>query len=669
MSTTAGTPIDRASLPARTYWLQCTLAAAATATAIDAAILQQKKSFFTGGFLAATQAASVPEAAGFLAASLVVDTSVVGVFVLLLLWATSRLRLTRAARFVLLVAGSLTPLVIWNFISYSLLAYLGDAFDLGLMFDLAGREPGEILAVASSHMAAPAGLTLLAVVGVMAASWTVNRFDRRSARGPVRVTLRLAAAATALTLAGIATSTIGSALDDVLEDGLRRKPTGNSYMRAVAALTDFDRDGFGIGGRTSDTAPFDSAVYPYALDVPGNGIDENAVGGDLPSAEPAYRELSAVTAPWRHRPDVVLFVLESFRADALGASVAGKPVTPVLDALGREGVSSARAFSHNGYTVASRVHLFTGSLAGLRSGSLIDDFKANGYETAYFSGQDESFGGSAAGVGFDRVDVAYDARQDRDRRYTTFTTAGSLAVSHKTLQERIEGFLASRHSSRPLFLYVNFHDTHFPYHHRDIDPLVSERTLRQSEIVPARREALHEMYLNTAANVDRAVGRTLDAVTRALTSPPAVIVTADHGESLFDGGFLGHGYALNDAQTRIPLVVRGLPMEIREPFGQIDLRDAIGLALTTGDTDGAAPRLVPSPGRVVFQYLGSIHRPRQIALADGSARAIYDFRDRRVTLPHGASVRPDALQDAGAEALLRLVNFWERMMLAVGSRK
>ena len=657
-------PVERR--PGR-VWIEGTLLAAAAATTIDAVLLQQKKSFFTGGFLTATQAASLPQAAGFLAVSFVVDASAVGLFALIILWATSGLRLTRAARSLMVAAACLTPLLIWNFIHYRLLAYLGDAFDLGLMFDLTGRKPGEILAVASSHAAAPVGLTVLTVGAVVGMVWGVNRINPRAERWQFRVTRRLVVAAAALAVAGVTASAVGSATADVLEDGLRRKPSGNFYTRAVAALTDFDGDGFGIGGRTSDSAPFNSAVYPYALDIPGNGIDDDGVGGDLPSAEPVYRETPAVTAPWRHRPNVVLVVLESFRADAVGAFVNGKPVTPVIDALARGGVSSTRAFSHNGYTVESRSHLFTGSLGGLRGGSLVDDFKDNGYETAYFSGQDESFGGPVAGVGFDRVDVAYDARQDRDRRYSTFTTAGSLAVSHKTLQERIEGFLASRDRSRPLFLYVNFHDTHFPYHHREIEPLVSERVLGQSQIAPENREALREMYLNTAANVDRALGRTLEAVTLAVGSPPAVIVTADHGESLFDEGFLGHGYALNDAQTRIPLVVRGLPMTIHEPFGQVDLRDAIGTALTTsGDLEGSAPRLVGSPGKVVLQYLGSIDRPRQIAFADGAARTLYDFRDRRATRRDGTAVRAEALQGAGAETLLRLVHFWERVMLARG---
>ena len=298
----------------------------------------------------------------------------------------------------------------------------------------------------------------------------------------------------------------------------------------------------------------------------------------------------------------------------------------------------------------------TGSLAGLRQGSLIDDFKAQGYETAYFSAQDESFGGPGFGVGFDRADVRFDARDDRDRRYSTFTTAGSLAISHVVLNERIDAFLRRRDRTRPLFLYVNFHDTHFPYHHREIEPLLSDRRVSQGQIAPAQAEAVREMYDNTAANVDRAVGTTIAMVAAATGRAPAVIVTADHGESLFDEGFLGHGYALNDAQTRIPLVVRGLPMEIAEPFGQVDLRDAITRTLSRPwDTGAQRPRLVDAPAKVVFQYLGNLERPRQIAFASGATRLTLDLRNHRT---FGAAGPVPATAD------LELIHLWERLLLA-----
>jgi hypothetical protein len=593
------TPGWRRHLPqspglSRHAWTYGVIAGAAAMTTVDAALLQRKKSFFTGGFLVATHATNLAETIGFLLGSLVVDASIIGVLAVCLLWLFSRARLTRLARFTLVMCA-VAPLVIWDFINYSLLAYLGDAFDLGLMFDLTGRDPGEVLAVASSHLLAPGALILAAVAALAGTVWTLNWYEAPSARSRTHVPRRLAAAAGGLFLVGLLTSTAASSASDLLEDGLRRKASGQVFMRLTAALTDFDGDGFGIGGRTSDPAPFNGAIYPYALDLPGNGIDEDALGGDLRSTEPPYTE-AAAAQPFRHRPNVVFFMLESFRADAVGRVVNGIPVTPVLDGLAREGMSSSLAFSHNGYTSQSRFHTFTGSLAGVRQdGSLVDDFNANGYQTAYFSAQDESFGGSSLGVGFDRAEVAYDARQDRGRRYSTYTTAGSLAVSHATLQQRIEAFLETRDSGRPLFLYVNFHDTHFPYHHGEIAPLVSSNLLPRAQIRPSRKDAVQETYYNAAANVDRALGSTLEAVTRALGSPPAVIVTADHGESLFDEGFLGHGYALNDVQTRIPLIVRRLPLEIAEPFGQVDLRSAIGKALSRSDRQDAMPRVFLDP--------------------------------------------------------------------------
>ena len=647
-------------------WLRGTAAAAIGITALDAALLQQKKAFFTGGFLTEIHVDGAAGAVAFLTTSLLVDAGVAGLIAVAILLAFSRLRLGRRARLVLAGAGALAPLVIWDFINYSLLTYLGDAFDLGLMFDLTGRDASEVFAVASSHLVVPAALTVAAAASLAGLVWTVDRFAGSARRAPSTVSRRLAAGAAALFAAALVLFGAATAASDTIEDGLRRKASGQLFIALTDVLTDFDGDGFGIGGRTSDPAPFDGAIYPYALDVPGNGVDENAVGGDLTAAD-AYVERAPGGGPWARRPDVVLFVLESFRAGSVGRTVAGRPVTPVMDALAAEGISSLAAFSHNGYTTQSRFHLLTGSLAGVGDGgSLVDDFRKQGYETAYFSAQDESFGGPALGVGFERADVRYDARQDRDRRYSTFTTAGSLAVPHDVLRQRIGEFLERRDARRPLFLYVNFHDTHFPYHHPGIEPLVADRTVPQARITPGNAGAVREMYDNTAANVDRALGATVEMVTASLGRRPAVIVTADHGESLFEEGFLGHGYALNDVQTRIPLVVRGLPLEIAEPFGQADLRGAIDAALSRDWNDGTArPRVFSQPGKAVFQYLGNIHRPRQIGFATGRGRVIYDFRDRRVIEDDGREARVSS--DVTGEAL-RLVHAWERMMLARAGR-
>lgn len=645
-------------------WARLTAAGALTATVLDAALLQRRRAFFTGGFLSVDHITHAGQAVGFLVGSLLADAAVIGVLVVAGLWVAGRLRWPRAVALSGALALALAPVVVADFVTYRIAAFLGDAFDLGLLFELAGRDPAEVFAVSSTHVWPLAAALVAAAAAIVGLGVVVFRALRRRTpsllpRWPAR---QLLVPALWLLLVGISVTAGLRAASEVLDNGLRRKPTANALGVVFDLVSDVDRDGFGPLSRPADPDAFDARIAPWAIDVPGNGVDEDGIGGDLPSAAPPYVEPGLPAARWAQRPDVVLIVLESFRADVIGERVGAQAVTPVLNALAAAGVASAHAYSHNGYTVQSRRHIFSGSLADLRQGTLIDDFKANGYEVGYFSAQDESFGGPAYGVGFDRADVAYDARQDADKRYSTFSTPGSLAVPHAVLAGNVEHFLAARRGGRPLFLYLNFHDTHFPYHHAGLSQILPTPVLPQAEIVPHRAEDLRRMYLNTAANVDGAIGRVLTAAREALGKDPAVIVLADHGESLFDGGFLGHGYALNEAQTRIPLIVSNLGLAIREPFGQVDLRGAIAEAMTASRQ--GRPELVPDRSRMVFQYLGTLRRPAQIALASLDGQIVYDFRTRRVKLDAGGWQAPETLATGDMPRLLDLIHLWERMMIA-----
>jgi hypothetical protein len=172
------------------------------------------------------------------------------------------------------------------------------------------------------------------------------------------------------------------------------------------------------------------------------------------------------------------------------------------------------------------------------------------------------------------------------------------------------------------------------------------------------------MYMNTVANVDQAIGALVSDVTRVRGRAPAVIVTSDHGESLFDEGFLGHGYALNDAQTQVPFVVEHLPLVLPQPFAQVDVRQAIWDALASVPDVDPRPDFSRPATTATFQYLGSIDRPREIGVLDGIGRTVYDFRNDRVQLPGAGWQRPDRLSEAGSASFLALVRRWERMMVA-----
>jgi hypothetical protein len=199
-----------------------------------------------------------------------------------------------------------------------------------------------------------------------------------------------------------------------------------------------------------------------------------------------------------------------------------------------------------------------------------------------------------------------------------------------------------------------------------VKPLVGTTVVEQHDISPARREDLRRMYFNTVANVDAAIGDLLERARMALGKAPAVIVTADHGESLFDEGFLGHGYALNEAQTRVPLIVRGLPVEIVEPFAQSSLRALVWDALAPARPRPAA--LAGAGDDEVFQYLGTLERPRQIALTGSNGQRIYDFREERARIGSSDWKPLNRLTPRESAEVVELVRFWERLRLAARQR-
>ncbi len=622
------------------------LACAIPATAVDVYLLDRKLGIFTGGYLAEHQIAGASWFVMFLALSVLTDVAVLAPIIAAVLW-VARLRWMHAvSRAFLALSVALGVVAAADVAVYELQRYVGDLVNIGVLLDLIGGDVREILYFTVNPALHWLGALSLGALAVMGASILLDRLFPSAMRqdpGARRKTFGALAGAFLLALGLGAVMRLQA---PAIERAMRFKPTGRVMGTVTQWLTDVDRDGYGLLSAPGDPAPFDARIHPYATDIPGNGVDENGIGGDLPIGEP-FREAAYPAVTFARRPDVIFVILESFRADAVGATLDGRSVTPTLDRLAREGASAPRAYSHNGFTIQSRYHAFTGHLIGPGDpGSLIDDFNANGYETAFFSAQDESFGADFA-VGFSRARVRYDARDDRERRFTQFATPASLTVSWKVLEERVNAFLAQRSPEAPLFLHLNLQDGHFPYTNPDILPLLARDRLDRQGIAAANAASLRRMYLNTLANVDAALGRLIDQVAATTGRRPGVLVIADHGESLFDEGFLGHGYAINDAQTRIPFIAWNLPMAIPDPVGQIDVRRLMREALT-GEATG--PSVSTTPGGPVFQYIGTLQSPKEIGHAT---------REGRTRLTLMAARRPS---EVTAEGQRRLLHFWERVV-------
>jgi hypothetical protein len=304
-----------------------------------------------------------------------------------------------------------------------------------------------------------------------------------------------------------------------------------------------------------------------------------------------------------------LVFLESFRADLVGLREGGREVTPQLNALARAG-SGATAWSHVPVTWASRGSLMQGRVVPTPDGTtLVDDFLARGYEVAWFSGQHDGLAEGDVRLGIERVTHFYDARGDVARRTSRSAQPISLQVSWKTVLGRIEAYSRARASRRPLFLYVNLVDTHYPYWHRELDDLRGVGELPRSAIRPEQRERVWRAYLNAAANVDAAIGRLLALARGSLGAQTLVLVTGDHGQSFYEQGLLGHGQSLDATQAAVPFLVSRPDARLPSPLALSDARGLIGHWL-----DGVAPPRESFARTEIFQHLGALERPSVVAL-------------------------------------------------------
>ncbi len=86
--------------------------------------------------------------------------------------------------------------------------------------------------------------------------------------------------------------------------------------------------------------------------------------------------------------------------------------------------------------------------------------------------------------------------------------------------------------------------------------ILSKGPISRSNISKDNEIHLRETYWNAIHYADWLVGQVIERLKKlGVYNNTVVLVTADHGESLFDDDFLGHGHFINQQQTHIPLIV------------------------------------------------------------------------------------------------------------------
>lgn len=350
----------------------------------------------------------------------------------------------------------------------------------------------------------------------------------------------------------------------------------------------------------------------------------------FPRTPTAHAAPSATSGPM----NVIVIAADSFRADRLTPAVA-----PHLDALAREGTRFDRAYVSLPRTFPSWVTLLTGRHPhhhGVRSmfarwedreksfDALPSRLRARGYSTAVVS----DYAGDIFGrvdLGFDRVDTPdFDfvelLRQRALERQTPllpilhsragrrfFPTLREMnqAADPAMLESDAEASLDDlARGGKPFFLTVFFSTAHFPYaapapyYAKYTDPSYRGRFKYHKPVgltqdaapTPEDVQQVRALFDGAVTSIDDAAARLLAALDRlGLRERTIVIVTADHGETLFDNGH-GHGHGdhlFGDEGTHVPFVV----VDPRRPGGRRDdriVRD-VDLAATLYDLTATPP--------------------------------------------------------------------------------
>jgi arylsulfatase A-like enzyme len=294
----------------------------------------------------------------------------------------------------------------------------------------------------------------------------------------------------------------------------------------------------------------------------------------------AAAALAAAACGHGDRPNVLLLVLDTTRADRCSFTGYARPTTPRIDEFAKDAVVFGETWSPANWTGPAHASLFTGlgpdrhgfhadarPHLGLKPATLAERFSAAGYATACFTNNELVSPEFGLTRGFGEVFPLY--RAD-NRKYPW------AAATHEAAADWAK---AMHDAGRPFLLFINDMEPHQPY---DPPEQVARKFVRgspsESEMRAARafsnREALacilgvtrlsdertallSDLYDAEIATLDREVGVLLDRLRAdGLLDSMLVVIVSDHGESIGERGWFDHSHGLYRHLLHVPLLIR-----------------------------------------------------------------------------------------------------------------
>lgn len=318
------------------------------------------------------------------------------------------------------------------------------------------------------------------------------------------------------------------------------------------------------------------------------------------------------------RPNIVLIVLDTARAQSFSCHGYGRQTTPNIDRIAREGMLFENAVSPSPWTLPAHASLFTGMYPSAHGchekhkflspdlDTLPRMLQRCGYRTIGISSNTWISGSFGFDRGFDRFFNAWQLVQsetdiadpsakgiEKYRRAADLLLRGNALVNASNavygkffwrrydygarrinrMLKRLIGREAA--CGRPFFLFVNYLEPHLLYKapepflgkflpagssKREALSVNQDAWSYMGGLVPmgARdRELLTALYDEELAYLDHRIGQLYGFLKEAGTLDNTLLVlTSDHGENIGDHGLMDHQYCLYDSLLKVPLILR-----------------------------------------------------------------------------------------------------------------
>jgi len=272
-------------------------------------------------------------------------------------------------------------------------------------------------------------------------------------------------------------------------------------------------------------------------------------------------------------PNVVIAVVDTLRADRLGAYGNARGLTPFLDSLAARGTVFENAYSTTSWTCPAVASLMTSrypsqhrvvsfaSQLGDDEVTLAESVRPLRYLSGGFSANFRLLSSLGYAQGFDHWEAEM--------------KPGGAELSGTELDAQALAWLDrswNASAGRPALLYLQYLEPHAPYappdpyrsRFRDAGAEAGEDaelnaklvSLRWHELTRADVHRLESLYDGEVATVDEQLRQLFSELERRhFLDRAIVVVTADHGEEFWEHGGLTHGITLYDECVHVPLIM------------------------------------------------------------------------------------------------------------------